>query len=478
MKKILSVTLIIGLILSICSVSAVGAQAASNFGISYPAKSEIVNKLKELDIDISGFDTYSKAYSLSSFTPGELDSASQKKALNFINLYRYIAGLPSDVTLNSEYSEYAQAASLCNAANGKLSHYPDKPSGMSDALYEKAYNGAGRCNIASGFDNIRHATMYGWMDDSYGGNIEHIGHRRWILNPYMKQTGFGEVDNYCSMYSFDESREGIFIGDYVAWPAPNTPLEMFQGSLFSINLGYDYDDPSLGCVRIKLSSKTLGKTWNIDKNSGYDLYVNNENYGMSKCIIFKAVDFKAEDTISVTVSGIYKDGEESPIQYTVNLFALSELTAERTTILMKPKTIADTGVTAASKLMKEDPYIDWDFDPDGAAFITTEDQIFANKEGSCAITASILNCYSVTLDILVKDSDFLLGDADGNETVALTDATLIQRYLAEYRVSSFCDYLCDVDGDGVIGISDSTYVQRYLAGIGTPYNVGKSQAAG
>ena len=477
MKKLLSVTLIIALILSICSFCAVGIQAASNYGISYPTKNEIINKLKELDIDISGSDSFSKNYSLDNFTPGEMDSKSQKKALAFINFYRYIAGLPADVTLNSEYSEYAQAASLINAANGKLSHYPDKPAGMSDAMYEKAYAGDGKCNIASGYDNVRCATMYGWMDDSYGGNIGHVGHRRWILNPEMKQTGFGAVESYCSMYCFDDSRSGYFTGDYVAWPAPNTPLEMFAGSLFSVNLGDEYDDPSIDSVRIELSSKTLGTKWVINKNSGYDLYVNNELYGMSKCIIFKAVDLDAEDTVSVKISGIYKDGEESPIKYTVNLFALSEISAERTTILMKPKTLTEPGIAASSMLMKEEPYIYWDFDANGAAFITTDDLIYANKEGSCTITASILHRYSVTLDILVKDSEFLLGDCDGDEKLSVADVTMMQRQLAGFRSSAFVDYLSDVDGNGSIEIADATAIQRYLAGIKTPYAVGESQAA-
>lgn len=477
MKKLLSVTLIIALILSICSLCAAGAQAASNYGISYPTKNEIINKIKELDIDISGYDSYSKSYSLDNFTLGEMDSKSQNKALALINLYRYIAGLSSDVTLNSEYSEYAQAASLINAANGKLSHYPDKPAGMSDELYEKAYYGDGRCNIASGFDSVRSATIYGWMDDSYANNIDRVGHRRWILNPEMKQTGFGSVESYSSMYSFDASREGNFTGDYVAWPAPNTPLDMFAGSVFSVNLGDDYDDPSIDNVRIELSSNAMGIKWVVTKSSGYDLYVNNENYGMSKCIIFKTVDFNEEDTISVKISGIYKDGRESPIQYTVNLFPLSEISAERTTILMKPYTVTDPGITASSMLMKETPYIDWDFDANGAAFITTEDLIYANKEGSCTITATILNCYSVTLEVIVKDSDFLLGDADGDDAIAISDVTMIQRFLAEFRVSSFCDYLSDTDGDGSIGISDATAIQRYLSGKSSPYDVGKSQAA-
>lgn len=478
MKKLLSATLIIILVITMCSTCVLCTSAASNFGVKYPTKNDIIKKMNELDIDLSGGDGYSSGYSLdpSGFALGAMDIASQKKALNFINFYRYIAGIPYDVTLNSEYSEYAQAASLINAANGYLSHKPPQPSGMSSSLYEECYKSAGRSNLAMGFDNIREATIFGWMDESYSDNIDRVGHRRWILNPYMKETGFGKVEDFYSMYSFDDSREGSFTGDYVAWPAPNTPLEMFSGSVFSVNLGDAYNDPSIDRVKVKISSKTLDQTWSISKNSGYDLYVNNDNYGMSKCIIFKVADFTDEDTLNVTISGIYKDGKESPIQYTVNLFALSEITADRTTIVMKPKTIAETGVTARSDLMSEEPYIDWGFDADGAAFITTEDQIFANKVGRCQITASILNdIMSVTLDVIVKDSEFLLGDADGDDKVSVTDVTMIQLYLAGMSSDNYCDYDCDVNGDGVQDILDVTSIQRYLAGRSTPYGVGESQ---
>lgn len=475
MKKLLSVILIIGLLFSIGSFCAVGGNAASNYGVSYPTKSEILSKIKELDIDLESLDSYSKAYSMSTFTPGALDSKSQKKALNFINLYRYIAGIPSDVTLSSEYSEYAQAVSLINAANGYLSHYPEQPAGMNDELYETASYGASKSNIASGFENINYSIMKGWMDDSDALNINRVGHRRWILNPRMKQTGFGEVESYTTMYSFDTSREGTFTGEYVAWPAPNTPLELFSGSAFSVNLGSEYDDPDVGSVRVELSSKTLGQKWVIDSSSPYDLYVDNKLYGMSKCIVFKTVDFTDEDTISVKISGIYKNGKESPISYTVNLFKISELTAEKTTIVMKPKTIAQTGVTASSKLVKGDPYIDWDFDSSGAAFITTEDEIYANKVGRCTITASILYSFYLDLDVVVKDSEFLLGDSDGDEKVSVSDVTMIQQYLADESGSACCDYNCDANGDGVVDICDAVTVQRYLASITTPYDVGESQ---
>ena len=59
-------------------------------------------------------------------------------------------------------------------------------------------------------------------------------------------------------------------------------------------------------------------------------------------------------------------------------------------------------------------------------------------------------------------SSFLRGDADGDGEVTIMDATLIQRRLAEIPTPSFDERAADVDGDG-LNITDATQIQRYLA---------------
>ena len=57
-------------------------------------------------------------------------------------------GIPPDVTLDSSYSELAQAASLVNQLNGSLSHSPSQPAGLSSELYQLGKKGAGSSNVA------------------------------------------------------------------------------------------------------------------------------------------------------------------------------------------------------------------------------------------------------------------------------------------------------------------------------------------
>ena len=69
----------------------------------------------------------------------------------------------------------------------------------------------------------------------------------------------------------------------------------------------------------------------------------------------------------------------------------------------------------------------------------------------------------------------LLGDADGNGTVTITDATIIQRYLTGLSVSYPEETLmnADVNNDGILTILDATFIQRHVTMINTPYPIGE-----
>ena len=139
MKKLLSVILA-AVLLSTLTISA--AAAENSYGINYPTKAEIFAKAKELGIDFSTAETFSEPYNTNGpdYAPGKMSEQSQQQALDVLNFYRYIAGLPSDVQIDDSFGELAQASALVNAANGTLSHYPEKPADMSDELYQLGYD--------------------------------------------------------------------------------------------------------------------------------------------------------------------------------------------------------------------------------------------------------------------------------------------------------------------------------------------------
>lgn len=86
--------------------------------------------------------------------------------------------------------------------------------------------------------------------------------------------------------------------------------------------------------------------------------------------------------------------------------------------------------------------------------------------------------YNVFNELKAMDSyyaerrDVIRGDADGDGTLTILDATAIQRKLAELSVKSFNESAADVDGDG-LNITDATSIQRKLAEFPDPYRIGE-----
>ena len=68
---------------------------------------------------------------------------------------------------------------------------------------------------------------------------------------------------------------------------------------------------------------------------------------------------------------------------------------------------------------------------------------------------------------------YLRGDADGDGHVTIMDATVIQRRLAEIPTPSFDERAADVDGDG-LNITDATQIQRYLAEFDNIYHINET----
>ena len=322
--------------------------AKIEYSLDLPSKKEIQKKYFELNMDDTPSTVYSEAYSLTvPYSAGALSDTTLQQALDTVNFIRFTAGV-NPVVLNDTYNNLTQHASLVNAVNNQLTHSPSQPAGMSDEMYELGKTGAGSSNLGRGHSSIPHS-LISYMEDTDSSNIDRVGHRRWLINPPMQEIGFGKVGAFTATYAFDNWSGGILVDDFIAWPPQNMPYELYQpssmGYAFSVNLGYDYDIPSIENVTVKMYSKLQNKTWNLDKTSTdkYSNYLNveNSNYGMSKCIIFNVGKFANNDTVTVTINGIYKDGVHSPITYDVDFFSVyDEIKLDTPTGL---KAVSDNG---------------------------------------------------------------------------------------------------------------------------------------
>lgn len=332
-KRILTIfaSLVIALSLSAGASFTKESVSYSAQAASCPTQEQIRQRYNQLAVNTSTATSFTSEYSTTApYAMGDISAKDRQNALNAVNLCRYIAGLPDDIGLVDEYNQYAQAASLVNAANGSLSHHPAQPSGMADDLYAMGAAGAGSSNIAMGYTNLADSVIRGYMQDSDAGNIDRLGHRRWLLSPSLQYLGFGQVGRYSATYVMGEKRSTAANADYVAWPPANMPMELYypvSGQYaFSVTLGSAYDTPSLSNVTVEVYSKKQNKTWNLNSSStSYTNFLTVENswYGDPKCIIFNVGEFTAGDTVSVKIDGITKGGAASPISYDVNFFEIN-----------------------------------------------------------------------------------------------------------------------------------------------------------
>ena len=74
----------------------------------------------------------------------------------------------------------------------------------------------------------------------------------------------------------------------------------------------------------------------------------------------------------------------------------------------------------------------------------------------------------------VEETDYIIGDVDGNGEVEVRDATWIQRKLTLMDIPfTFSSDRADADGSGDITLMDATYIQKWLANLKSNDNIGK-----
>lgn len=334
--KRLRCLIIVLCILLLPNVSALADVNTVGISVDTPSQSQIIQFIKNHPtyMGTNTKVTYDEVPSIRApFSAGKVSQRFLVEGLNGLNNVRFIAGIPSDVALEPDFTGLCQAGSVVNAGNGRISHTPSKPAGMDDELYNEGCQGTGRSNLAQGFSLISSSIVYGYMCDGDASNVEVLGHRRWAINPAMGVTGFGFApNNFTSMYSFDDSRGLEPKYEVTAWPAQNMPTEYFgEGYPFSVSLSSDFDELDRNSVQVKMTRSSDGKVFYFNSESSnstdsMDYFnVNNDGYGQPRCVIWRpnVSGYKAGEKYSVSITGVKKNGNSYPISYNVNFFSLS-----------------------------------------------------------------------------------------------------------------------------------------------------------
>lgn len=359
------------------------------------------------------------------FSAGALTEEKQLDALNCLNFLRGIAGL-DEVQLNPLYTLRAQNGALLLAANDQLDHNAPQPAGMDDAQYETAHLGTSLGNIAKFNwmkpDILIDGVTYFARDDG-AQNLPVLGHRRWLLNPCMAETGFGLANaesgmSYVTMYAVDMANEAAE-WDYVAWPADGVfPVEMMRRDLaWSVSLNDTIYNIEASNVQVYMQEATSGREFYIHpdtENDGGYCTVSTENYGSGSCIIFRPAiqqagitEYVQNQEWNVVISGLVdRSGRECEILFTCKMASLypqdvanielSQLEAE----LAPGETLllwADVIPFYADDLS----IMFWGSSDPGVAKVENG-LVTAIAPGSCTITAGTANGRSDSCTVTVK----------------------------------------------------------------------------
>jgi hypothetical protein len=265
----------------------------------------------------------------------------------WVNFYRWLAGLPFDVTEDPVWSvrchkgAHVLAMLKINNDTAPNLHDPPLPSGAS-VLYESniyggpatvAANTGGWIACASG--NIARgwgcqpytpAIAVAWFINDNG--ITSLAHRRFILNPRLSKTAFGVSGDAnvwaCVMYTIERPSFSapMPVFDFVAYPSPGFyPLQCFllPNTLWSFSANstlYDLDAQTTVTVIRQSNMMNLGVTTEVKP----------PNIGLTPTISFNPGEAIKNETYNVTIHDILdlSTSQRFDHSYTVTFFDLED----------------------------------------------------------------------------------------------------------------------------------------------------------
>lgn len=252
------------------------------------------------------------------YTIGELTEEAKQDALNLLNIYRYITGVP-EVSITEKAQNYAQAAASFFALTDYRSHVlsmADKPKDMSKEIFKQAYYGAWNSNIASSMKLSE--TIVAYMLESEK-DYNDFGHRMQLLKYNYKEAGFGIARSKSGcLHSATYVNAYMSKNKIISYPGQNQPLEYF-GNNYAWTIVFPEESYKTK-INVKLTDMKTGQTWNY-KNGSDGFYIDTNSGGGGTCVIFfpKDIEYKEGDCYKVEINGI-----PNPISYQVNMFYLAD----------------------------------------------------------------------------------------------------------------------------------------------------------
>lgn len=130
--------------------------------------------------------------------------------------------------------------------------------------------------------------------------------------------------------------------------------------------------------------------------------------------------------------------------------------------LTEGKTLALTATVSPTNAT--DPSMTWTSSDEGVATVDETGVVTAIATGTATITATAGDC-TASCEVTVE-SEYLLGDVNGNGEVNSTDAVLILQYVVDLITESDLNLAAaDVNGNGEVNSTDAVLILQYVVGL-------------
>lgn len=266
--------------------------------------------------------TYTQLPDIASCSAGVMSNTALQDALQTINTIRALHGLPA-VTLSTADQQSAMEASLMMSANSQLSHTPPTTWKCYTTL---GAAGAGSSDLYASYPSpnlslISNDSIFaGWMTEVNNLVANSVGHRRWILDPFLGTVAYGRVAGmYDATNRIDSAALKVFnntgggvasasaIPDYVAYPVGNYPARYFDTSaLYSFTVVADKTTTFGANASVDFSAATItvkptGGSTNLTVSAiAYD----NDGYGVPNNLQWKVAGAVAGTSYDVTIANV------------------------------------------------------------------------------------------------------------------------------------------------------------------------------
>lgn len=273
---------------------------------------------------------YAEAPDIENCRPGRLRPEVLTTLTARVNEVRALHGL-APVAYDASIEDTAVAAALTFAANGSLSHYPGS---WWRCFTEPASTGARLSNIFGGLASQRlifvsmDEMVTGWMTDVRHMNPGSIGHRRWLLDPFLASISFGRVAGLLSDGRRTDGAAMRIIGSnrvvpepieggFIAYPFGDYPARFWDPrALLSFAVLVDLRDKAAS-EQVDYAQAQVA----VRQRGGAALEVgrlsfDNNAYGLPNSLQFAAEGLQPGVAYDVTIRDVRVQGQSRDFAYT------------------------------------------------------------------------------------------------------------------------------------------------------------------